>query len=168
MKAPATRCPRFIARVAGGHRQAVDRLLQRRTIFLHNNQTNSMLKALDPPRAGQTRITISVVSCAGWSNFCTKNKRAVAQRLSSAHNRKRGVSGDFLASKWADAQILVERRGTVFIVPDTMWVAPAMSRKPRAVVCEFRDLVLLDWILPGIPGRPFTPRARGDQRTRDM
>jgi len=30
------------------------------------------------------------------------------------------------------------------------------------------DLVLLDWVLPGIPGSPFTGRLRRDQRTRDI
>ena len=30
------------------------------------------------------------------------------------------------------------------------------------------DLVLLDWVLPGIPGLPFTRRLRSDQRTRDI
>src|SRR4026207_656198 len=42
---------------------------------------------------------------------------------------------------------------------------------PQAEVLmrEFRpDLVLLDWVLPGIPGLPFTRRLRSDQRTRDI
>lgn len=30
------------------------------------------------------------------------------------------------------------------------------------------DLVLLDWVLPGIPGSTFTGRLRRDQRTRDI
>jgi two-component system, OmpR family, phosphate regulon response regulator PhoB len=30
------------------------------------------------------------------------------------------------------------------------------------------DLVLLDWVLPGIPGLTFTRRLRSDQRTRDI
>jgi two-component system phosphate regulon response regulator PhoB len=30
------------------------------------------------------------------------------------------------------------------------------------------DLVLLDWVLPGIPGLPFTRRLRSDQRTRGI
>lgn len=30
------------------------------------------------------------------------------------------------------------------------------------------DLVLLDWVLPGVPGLPFARRLRGDQRTRDI
>ena len=39
----------------------------------------------------------------------------------------------------------------------------------EAAVREMRpDLVLLDWILPGIPGQPFTRRLRSDQRTRDI
>jgi len=37
------------------------------------------------------------------------------------------------------------------------------------VVRETRpDLVLLDWVLPGIPGITFTGRLRRDQRTRDI
>ena len=39
----------------------------------------------------------------------------------------------------------------------------------EALMREFRpDLVLLDWVLPGIPGLPFTRRLRSDQRTRDI
>ena len=39
----------------------------------------------------------------------------------------------------------------------------------EALVREVRpDLVLLDWVLPGIPGLPFTRRLRSDQRTRDI
>ena len=30
------------------------------------------------------------------------------------------------------------------------------------------DLVVLNWILPGIPGLPFARRLRGDRRTRDI
>ncbi|HUF21426.1 MAG TPA: phosphate regulon transcriptional regulator PhoB [Burkholderiales bacterium] len=30
------------------------------------------------------------------------------------------------------------------------------------------DLVLLDWVLPGVPGLPFARRLRSDQRTRDI
>lgn len=39
----------------------------------------------------------------------------------------------------------------------------------EALMREFRpDLVLLDGVLPGIPGLPFTRRLRSDQRTRDI
>jgi len=39
----------------------------------------------------------------------------------------------------------------------------------EAMVRQIRpDLVLLDWVLPGIPGLPFTRRLRSDQRTRDI
>ena len=39
----------------------------------------------------------------------------------------------------------------------------------EAVIRRVRpDLVLLDWILPGVPGMPFTRKLRGDQRTRDI
>lgn len=39
----------------------------------------------------------------------------------------------------------------------------------ESVVREIRpDLVLLDWVQPGIPGLPFTGRLRRDQRTRDI
>jgi two-component system phosphate regulon response regulator PhoB len=39
----------------------------------------------------------------------------------------------------------------------------------EALVREARpDLVVLDWVLPGIPGLPFTRRLRSDQRTRDI
>src|SRR6266481_5196580 len=39
----------------------------------------------------------------------------------------------------------------------------------EALVRESRpDLVLLDWVLPGIPGLPFARRLRSDQRTRDI
>ncbi len=39
----------------------------------------------------------------------------------------------------------------------------------EAVIRRVRpDLVLLDWILPGVPGMPFARRLRGDQRTRDI
>src|SRR5882672_4770884 len=39
----------------------------------------------------------------------------------------------------------------------------------EALVREVRpDLVLLDWVLPGIPGLPFARRLRSDQRTRDI
>lgn len=39
----------------------------------------------------------------------------------------------------------------------------------EALVRESRpDLILLDWVLPGIPGLPFTRRIRSDQRTRDI
>src|SRR5262245_6542279 len=40
--------------------------------------------------------------------------------------------------------------------------AEAMVRDTRP------DLVLLDWVLPGIPGLTFTRRLRSDQRTRDI
>src|SRR6187549_243442 len=30
------------------------------------------------------------------------------------------------------------------------------------------DMVLLDWVLPGIPGLTFARRLRGDQRTKDI
>jgi len=39
----------------------------------------------------------------------------------------------------------------------------------ETLVREVRpDLVLLDWILPGVPGLPFTRWLRNDQRTRDI
>jgi two-component system phosphate regulon response regulator PhoB len=39
----------------------------------------------------------------------------------------------------------------------------------EALVRQVRpDLVLLDWVLPGIPGLPFARRLRSDQRTRDI
>jgi two-component system phosphate regulon response regulator PhoB len=39
----------------------------------------------------------------------------------------------------------------------------------ETLVREVRpDLVLLDWVLPGVPGQPFTRRLRNDQRTRDI
>ena len=39
----------------------------------------------------------------------------------------------------------------------------------ETLVREVRpDLVLLDWILPGVPGLPFTRWIRNDQRTRDI
>ena len=39
----------------------------------------------------------------------------------------------------------------------------------ETLVREMRpDLVVLDWILPGIPGLPFTRKMRSDQRTRDI
>ncbi len=39
----------------------------------------------------------------------------------------------------------------------------------EAVIRRVRpDLVLLDWILPGVPGLPFARRLRSDQRTRDI
>lgn len=39
----------------------------------------------------------------------------------------------------------------------------------EALVREVRpDLVLLDWVLPGIPGLPFARRLRSDQRTRGI
>ncbi len=39
----------------------------------------------------------------------------------------------------------------------------------EAVIRRVRpDLVLLDWILPGVPGMHFARRLRGDQRTRDI
>jgi two-component system phosphate regulon response regulator PhoB len=39
----------------------------------------------------------------------------------------------------------------------------------ETLVREVRpDLVLLDWVLPGVPGFPFTRRLRSDQRTRDI
>jgi len=39
----------------------------------------------------------------------------------------------------------------------------------EALVREVRpDLVLLDWVLPGIPGLPFARQLRRDQRTRDI
>src|SRR3954467_5200867 len=39
----------------------------------------------------------------------------------------------------------------------------------EALVRESRpDLVLLDWVLPGIPGLTFARRLRGDQRTKDI
>ncbi len=39
----------------------------------------------------------------------------------------------------------------------------------EALVRERRpDLILLDWVLPGIPGLPFTRRIRSDQRTKDI
>jgi two-component system, OmpR family, phosphate regulon response regulator PhoB len=39
----------------------------------------------------------------------------------------------------------------------------------EALVREVRpDLVLLDWVLPGIPGIPFARWLRGDRRTRDV
>ena len=39
----------------------------------------------------------------------------------------------------------------------------------ETLVREIRpDLVLLDWILPGVPGLPFTRWLRNDQRTRDI
>lgn len=39
----------------------------------------------------------------------------------------------------------------------------------ETLVREMRpDLVLLDWVLPGIPGLPFTRWLRSDQRTRDI
>jgi two-component system phosphate regulon response regulator PhoB len=40
--------------------------------------------------------------------------------------------------------------------------AEALMRRVRP------DLVVLNWILPGIPGLPFARRLRGDQRTRDI
>ena len=40
--------------------------------------------------------------------------------------------------------------------------AEAMMRQMRP------DLVVLNWILPGIPGLPFARRLRGDRRTRDI
>src|SRR3982074_3990753 len=39
----------------------------------------------------------------------------------------------------------------------------------EALVGESRpDRVLLDWVLPGIPGLTFARRLRGDQRTKDI
>src|SRR5258707_15673452 len=39
----------------------------------------------------------------------------------------------------------------------------------EALVRDSRpDLVLLDWVLPGIPGPTFARRLRGDQRTQDI
>jgi two-component system, OmpR family, phosphate regulon response regulator PhoB len=39
----------------------------------------------------------------------------------------------------------------------------------EALVREVRpDLVLLDWVLPGIPGIPFARRLRSDRRTKDV
>lgn len=39
----------------------------------------------------------------------------------------------------------------------------------ESLVREVRpDLVLVDWVAPGIPGVPFTRRLRNDQRTRDI
>jgi len=39
----------------------------------------------------------------------------------------------------------------------------------EALVREVRpDLILLDWVLPGVPGLPFTRRIRSDQRTKDI
>jgi len=39
----------------------------------------------------------------------------------------------------------------------------------EVLVRELRpDLILLDWVLPGIPGLPFTRRIRSDQRTKDI
>src|SRR5258708_5234522 len=39
----------------------------------------------------------------------------------------------------------------------------------EALVREVRpDLVLLNWVLPGIPGLPFARRLRSDRRTRDI
>ena len=39
----------------------------------------------------------------------------------------------------------------------------------EALVRESRpDLVLLDWVLPGVPGLTFARRLRGDQRTKDI
>jgi two-component system phosphate regulon response regulator PhoB len=40
--------------------------------------------------------------------------------------------------------------------------AEALMRRVRP------DLVVLNWILPGIPGLPFARRLRGDQRNRDI
>ena len=40
--------------------------------------------------------------------------------------------------------------------------AEALMRRTRP------DLVVLNWILPGIPGLPFARRLRSDQRTRDI
>ena len=41
--------------------------------------------------------------------------------------------------------------------------------RAEALVRESRpDLVLLDWVLPGVPGLPFTRWLRSDQRTRDI
>ena len=40
--------------------------------------------------------------------------------------------------------------------------AEAMMRQMRP------DLVVLNWILPGIPGLPFARRLRGDRRTKDI
>jgi two-component system phosphate regulon response regulator PhoB len=40
--------------------------------------------------------------------------------------------------------------------------AEALVRQARP------DLVLLDWVLPGVPGLAFTRRLRSDQRTRDI
>jgi two-component system phosphate regulon response regulator PhoB len=39
----------------------------------------------------------------------------------------------------------------------------------EALMREVRpDLVVLNWILPGVPGLPFARRLRGDRRTRDI
>src|SRR3970040_621997 len=39
----------------------------------------------------------------------------------------------------------------------------------EALVRDSRpDLVLLDWVLPGVPGLTFARRLRSDQRTRDI
>src|SRR3954467_6919729 len=39
----------------------------------------------------------------------------------------------------------------------------------EALVRDSRpDLVLLDWVLPGIPGLTFARRLRSDQRTKDI
>src|SRR5262249_17277794 len=40
--------------------------------------------------------------------------------------------------------------------------AEALVRDPRP------DLVLLDWVLPGVPGLTFARRLRSDQRTKDI
>src|SRR5258707_14319471 len=40
--------------------------------------------------------------------------------------------------------------------------AEALARESRP------DLVLLDWVLPGIPRLTFERRRRGDQRTKDI
>jgi len=41
--------------------------------------------------------------------------------------------------------------------------------KAETLMREVRpDLILLDWVLPGIPGLPFMRRIRSDQRTRDI
>ena len=39
----------------------------------------------------------------------------------------------------------------------------------EALVRESRpDMVLLDWVLPGVPGLTFARRLRSDQRTKDI
>jgi len=49
-----------------------------------------------------------------------------------------------------------------------VWSAADVPQAEALVRQARPDLVLLDWVLPGIPGLTFARRLRSDQRTRDI